>query len=99
MQFTSTKNLNEAVFYTLFGGIIKDITIKKIKTRKYADTPKMIQNIFKFDMLVPKEIIDKWWYNKAVYNIREYMDKRTEIKRICLEKANKAHVNRFVHHV
>ncbi len=96
----STTDINEATYYYLFGAKIYKVDIQEIWSRKYADRKKIRQERWKISLSnVPKEAINKWWKHEVVMNVRDYLDKRTEFKKVVWGMRNKAHVNSFLEHI
>lgn len=92
-----TNNLNEATYLVLSGAEILEIKPVVRFSRKYANQPKIKQKYWKFYLKnVPEMAMDLWAYNKAQWNIRDFIEKRKELKKLGYEKRSGHRVNNFI---
>lgn len=80
----TTTDINEATYYILNGGNFVSAKKKTMFIRKYR-VEKMIKRRFEqwkiYIENTPELIMREWWSNKAMWNIRDFMEARDLLKK------------------
>lgn len=80
----STNDINEATYYILNGGKFERASQKIYYIRKYRVQTQPKTTFKKWHIHIkeiPKEAIDAWWGNMAIWDIRDFMDARELLKK------------------
>lgn len=80
----STKNVNEATYYVLCGGIFEKASQKTYYMRKYRVQSQPKTTFRKWNIHVkdvPPHAIDSWWQGCAIWDIRDFMKAREILKK------------------
>jgi len=95
-----TKDINEATYYVLHGYIPSDFKIEKIRSRKYANSPKIVQEKWTIYFVhVPLRFQRAWADCKIEVNIRQFMEVRKQLKRMIYNQRSGKFVNNFIDHI
>lgn len=80
----STNDVNEATYYILCGGEFERASQKKYFMRKYRTHSAPKKLFFKWHIHIkniPVVAINDWWAGIAIWDIRDFMEARTILKK------------------